>query len=448
MIKLNKTKTAIACLALSCAAWSGPAYAQSTATGILQLVQQGDFDGARAALAKTPHGDIDELFLEAQILTRQGQPAEAVKIYRAILAVQPGQIEIRQILAQTLFQMGDFEAARFHFRELLESDRREGFKQQYAAALRQIEQNTPSGVSASFAIVPSTNINRGTTNTYVQPGDPTSGTISDSGKETSGVGLQIGVSGYYKIPRAQGGLYTLTASATQVLYDDAVYNVFQPTLAVRFENGNEAGIWSWEVFARRTYRRDTREPSSTTISNSSANSYGVALSGRRALSGPNILSFSTVLQHTEYDSPKTPNHRSLQVQSGPSATFKLGLQRNLNNTTAINGGIGLGRGLPKSDSFKYRSASIDAGVSKTWKGGWATYVGAETGLRWYDADFGFTGMKRNDRYLTLTASVLNSTLSWNGFSPRVTCSWQTNSSNIGFYDYDATECNVLMTRGF
>ena len=424
---------------------SSQAFAQSAATNILQMVQEGDFDGARATLAKTPHGDIDALYLEAQILTRQGRPGEAVKIYRAILAVQPGQIEIRQILAQTLFQMGDFEAARFHFRELLETDRREGVKQQYAAALRRIEQNTPSGVGASFAIVPSSNINRGTTNTYVQSDDPTSGTISESGKATSGVGLQFGVNGFYKIPRAQGGLYTLTASATQVLYSETVYNVFQPTLAIRFENGNEAGIWSWEVFARRTYRRDRAEPSGIIgipdrISNSSANSFGLSVSGRRALSGPNILTYSTSVQQTQYD--------SLTNQDGPTASFKLGIQRNMSNTTAVNAGVSLGRGLPQGDSFKYRSAGIDVGISNTWKGGWATYAGAGVGLRWYDANFGFTGMKRNDRYLTLTASVLNSTLSWNGFSPRVTCNWQSNASNIGFYDYDATECNVLMTRGF
>ena len=308
-----------------------------------------------------------------------------------------------------------------------------------------IQQNSPSGVSASFAIVPSTNINRGTTNTFVQPGDPTSGTISDSGKETSGVGFQLGVSGFLRFPRPSGGLFTLTASAIQVLYSETVYNVFQPTVSVRFENANDKGIWSWEAFARRTFRRDLFEPSAIPgfpgrVTNSSANSFGLSFSGRRALSGPNILTYSTVIQQTTYD--------TLDNQSGPSATFKLGLQRNINQTTAINGGVTLGRGLPQGDAFKYRSAGVDAGVSKNWTGGWATYVGAEVGLRWYDTNFGFTGKKRNDRYLTVTASVLNSTFSWQGFSPRLTCSWQTNASNIGFYDYNATECNILMTRDF
>ena len=419
--------------------------AQTAGADILSLVAQGKFDEARAALEGIPHNDLDALFLEAQILTRQGRPDEAVRIYRAILAAQPGQIPIRRVLAETLLAMGDLEGAKFHFRRLLETDRRDGVSEQYATILRRIEQNSPSGVSASFALVPSTNINRGTTNTYVQPGDPTSGTINQSSKETSGIGAQISATGFLKFPRQKGGVFTLTASAVQVLYEDAVYNIFQPTLSARFENGSEAGIWSWEVFARRTFRRDVLQPSGIpgipgTVSNSSANSYGISFAGRRALGGPNILTYSTVIQQTDYD--------SLTNQSGPSATFKLGLQRNVNTTTAVNGGIVLGRGRPTGDAFKYRTAGVEAGVSKTWTGGWATYTGAEYGLRWYDAPFGFTGTKRNDRYFTVTGSVLNSTISWNGFSPRVSCSWQTNASNIGFYDYDATECNVLLTRGF
>lgn len=434
MSQLTVLKSAIAGLAVLGTMALSSANAQSTADGILELVQQGDFDGARAELAKTPHSDIDELFLEAQILTVAGQPQEAVKIYRAILAVQPGQIEIRQVLGRALLEMGDFEAARFHFRILLETDRRDGIKEQYAAILRQIQQNTPSGISASFAIVPSTNINRGTTNTYVSDG---LGLIGDSSKETSGVGLQFGVSGFYKIPSKRGGFYTLNASALQVLYSETAYNVFQPTVALRFENGNEAGIWSWEAFARRTFRRD---PLEATSENGSSNSYGLSFSGRKALGGPNILTYSTLIQQTDYD--------NFPTQTGPTATFKLGVQRNVSASTSIIGGIKLGRGLPKDPAFRYRSAGVDLGVSKSWKGGWATYLGGEYGLRWYDSNFGFTGKTRNDRYLTVTASVLNSTISWRGFSPRVTCNWQTNASNIGFYAYDATECNVLLTRGF
>ena len=219
-----------------------------------------------------------------------------------------------------------------------------------------------------------------------------------------------------------------------VIYDKPEYNVFQPGVALRFENGNETGIWSTEVFARRAFRRDIG------TSNYSANTFGLSLSGRRALTGPNILTYSATGQQIEYD--------TVTNQSGPTANFKLGLVRNVDRTLSLNGGFTFGRALPEGDSFKYRSVGVEAGVGKLWTGGWTTYAGVEYGVRWYDARFAATGTFRNDRYLSLIGSVLNSTFSWNGFSPRLSCAYNTNASNVAFYDYDAVECYVAFTRGF
>lgn len=123
---LSKTKCFVVLVLMVLLATSPKVYAQqpTQAGNILQLVGAGEFDGAREALAATPHSPIDELFLEAQILIRQGRPEDAISIYRALLAAKPGLIPIRQLLAKTLLEIGDFEAARFHFRTLLETDNR------------------------------------------------------------------------------------------------------------------------------------------------------------------------------------------------------------------------------------------------------------------------------------------------------------------------------------
>ena len=216
MIASTKTKLllvllAVLSLSLPLRSHAQDAGGQPPSDGqIIQLVAEGKFDEARQALAAVPHNDLDALFLEAQIFVRQGRPEEAVKIYRAILAVQPGQIAIRQILAQTLLQMGDLDAARFHFRTLLETDRRDGFVEQYANVLRQIDQNSPSGVSATLTFVPSTNINRGTRNETITGsslfGD-SEGTISQDSQEKSGIGVQISANGFLKFPREEGGAF-------------------------------------------------------------------------------------------------------------------------------------------------------------------------------------------------------------------------------------------------
>lgn len=408
---------------------SGAAQAQNAASSILQLVAAGDFDGARRELAATPHSPIDELFLEAQILVRQGRPEDAVSIYRAVLAAQPGLIPIRQLLAKTLLEMGDFEAARFHFRTLLETDTRNGVQQQYAAALRLIQQKIPSGISASFSIIPSSNINRGTTNSIIQTGlGPFQ--ISPSSREQSGVGLQFGLTGFLRVPQGEAGLLTFSASAFQTFYSKSEFNVLQPSLSASYQSTSATGIWSIEAFARRAFR-DVGSDYTT---------LGLQYSGRRKLSGPNVLTYSVLGQDVQYDTDP--------ALSGPTINFDLGLQRQITPTTAISGGVRVGRGLPEVDHLKYRSASIYGGISRNWNGGWATFTGVEVGTRWYDSNFTALPFKRDDQFMVLTGTVLNSTFSWQGFSPRVSCSVQKNVSNVAFYDYTATECNIQMTRDF
>ena len=80
------------------------------AAGLLAMVGQGQYGKARDALRAAEHTDVDVLFLEAQILAHQGRLSEAVAAYRAILAANPGLTPVRQILAQTLFNMGDYDA--------------------------------------------------------------------------------------------------------------------------------------------------------------------------------------------------------------------------------------------------------------------------------------------------------------------------------------------------
>lgn len=406
------------------------------AANILQLVQAGKFDEARALLAETPHGPIDAAFLEAQILIRQGRAQEAVAIYRQLLAQQPGLIPVRQLLADTLFQIGEFEGARFHFRYLLENDPNTNVRQRYANALRVIQQRIPSGVTASFSLIPSSNINRGTNNTNYN-----TGVINDSSRRKSGLGGQLVLNGFLRFPQDDGGLYTLKGTLAGIVYSASEYNSLSPGVSLEYQKTTDIGLWSIEAFANRSIKRDI--PSGLfTVNNFTNSSYGLTYSERRKLTGPNVLDYDVSLQHVSYDT-ETSN-------SGNFASFRLGLEHRLDATTSLLGGVKLGRGLPELNYNRYKSAAVYGGMSKNWSGGWGTYFGAEFGTRWYDADFGNdpNAGKRKDDYVTLTATVLNSTISWNGVSPRLTCRAQENFSNIAFYDYPALECYMQLTRDF
>lgn len=396
---------------------------------LLEMVGQSQYDKARAALAKTPHSPIDALFLEAQILAHQGRLAEAVAIYRAILAANPALVPVRQILAQTLLNMGDWDAARFHFRTLMEAEPNANLRVQYANALRLIEQKTPSGINASFAVIPSTNVNRGTSNTTISTGLG-SFVIDPNSREESGIGFQVGVNAFLRQPYGEDGVFTFSAGASQTIYSNDEFNVTQPTVSAAFTRTGATSSWTATAFASRAYR-GTGNDSQT---------FGLQYAGRRQFEGANVLTYSAVAQNTEYDQQP--------VQSGPTYSLDIGMQRQIDPTMAVMGGLKLTRGLPEGDHLKYIATGLYGGVSKNWRGGWSAFAGLEVGFRSYDANFTALPFLREDEYVTLRGSLLNSTLSYAGFAPRVNCSYQVNRSNVAFYDYDAAECSFEFTRGF
>lgn len=405
------------------------AQVQVGGAGLLALVGQGQYGKARAALQQSEHTDVDVLFLEAQILAHQGRLDEAVIAYRAILAANPALTPVRQILAQTLFNMGDYDAARFHFRTLLEAEPNRELRVQYANALRVIEQQVPSGINASFAIRPSTNINRGTYNTSFQAG-ALNFTIDPNSRQVSGVGIQVGLNGFYRVPVAEDAVVTLNAGASQSIYEDDAFNVTQPYASVAYTKSGVQSTWTGTAFANRALRDGGNH----------VTTYGLQYSARRQLDGPYVLSYSAVAQQADYDIQP--------AQSGPTVSFDVGVQQQVNPTTSLNAGVKLARGVPESDAFKYVSTSVYGGVSRSWSGGWSGFAGVEVGTRRYDDNFTALTFARDDEFVTLSTSILNSTISYAGFAPRLNCSVQLNSSNVAFYDYNATECSFELTRGF
>ncbi len=404
---------------------TGSVVAQTNGDGVLGLVGQGQYDKARDALKSVPHNQLDQLFLEAQILAHQGQLSKAVEAYRVILAIQPGLVPVRQVLAQTLLNMEDWDAARFQFRTLMEAEPNADLRVRYANALRIIDQKTPSGINASVAVVPSTNVNRGTYNDTIS-----NFTIDPDSQEESGVGLVFGLNGFYRKPVSGNGVVTLAAGIVQSVYEEAAFMVTQPYANVAYTETASDSIWSLTGFASKTYRDE----------NNDALTYGLRYAARRQLSGPNTLSYSFQAQNTEYS--------KYENQSGPTVSMDVGLQKQISPTMGISGGVKLSRGMAEDDAFKYWSTSVYGGVSNSWRGGWNASARLELGIRPYDGDFTLLSFARDDEFAILTGSVLNSTISYGGFAPKLTCTIQLNRSNVAFYDYNAQECSFEFTRGF
>jgi len=403
---------------------SGP----SQANQVLTLVQQGKFEEARALLRSFEAGKFDILFLEAQIQRAEGKPDEAVKTLRSILADEPGLILARRTLAQTLIDMRDFEAAEFHLKILNRSDPSPTARGSYRQALARISRARPYGVSASFSLVPSSNINRGTYNEEFENEAGQVGTITSQAE--SGIGAQLGLSGYVTTQVSERGSLTFSANGFYTKYSKSEFDSSQIGTALKYAVNLGQTSWEFGPNYRRNFEADEY----------SRSTYGFGISHRRLLDPRTRLTFGLNAERVKYD--------EVDNLTGPNLSASFTMERQISPSLSLLGGFNLGRSKPEGDNFKHYSAGVRGGISKTWKGGFATYVEMQLGARKYDAPFTVGREERSDQYLSISANVLNSKLSVQGFAPRLGCSLLFNRSNIEFYDYNVQECRLSITRGF
>lgn len=410
---------------------AAPAFAQNSQAGaVLLLVEQGKFAQARALLRSyattTP---LDAMYLEAQIQRAEGNPQQAVVTLREILSQEPGLIIARRSLVQSLLDVQDFEAAAFHLRLLNRSDPNPSARRDYQAALARISQSKPYGVSASFSLTPSSNINRGTYNSEFETGSETPFRITS--QEESGLGVQLGLSGFFTTQLGENTSLTFRTGGNVTRYSKDEFNrsSFSHSLSFSVSKGQRE---NWEITPYLTRNNESNQFSRT--------SKGLAVSYRRLLDAQTRLTFNANGAYNDYDTVK--------IQNGPTYSLGMTWERQMSPSLALLGGVTFGRSDPDAANYQHSSIGVRGGVSKTWKGGFATYLEMELGARDFDNAFAMGRPERSDQYLAISANVLNSKLSLQGFAPRLGCSVVLNRSNIEFFDYNVQECRVSLTRGF
>ena len=73
---------------------------------------------------------------------------------------------------------------------------------------------------------------------------------------------------------------------------------------------------------------------------------------------------------------------------------------------------------------------------------------SNTGIRDFEGNYPLTTSPRDDDYGRLNFGVQHAKFTYRGFAPRLNCSHTINRSNVAFYDYNATDCQVGLSRDF
>ena len=420
---------AILCVAACLAATTRPALAAPDDSLISRLISQGRVDAARAALEAAEPTEIDRMFFEARLLKAQGRLDDALAVLWEIIRRAPAHINARREYAHTLLVSGRFEAAEIRFRALLDADPNPAMRAGYQQFLSVIAQNRPWGMNGRFAILPSSNVNRGASGGILKTvfGDFR---INPESRADSGVGIRLGGSGFVRGLIGPQTRATLTLDPVGEAYPRGDYENLSLTASYAVEH--EAGDWRLSVtpYGRVTWREDGGD----------SRALGASAQIGRALGASLRADVTLQAEERRY---QTQTHND-----GPYFNAAAALGWQVDGALRLTAGLGVEKHRPEAAHARFIGLRGFVGLAKSWEGGFTLGFGAEIGRRDFAADFPLVGAPRADRTLRLTASLEDSRLRWRGFQPRLSCSLAFNASNIGLYDHRAQDCEISVTKDF
>ena len=397
---------------------------------VVNMIAAGRTHEAHALLLTLDPSAEALMLFEGRVLKADGRFADAIVVFRKILEGEPGYINARRELAHTLLLNHELEASEFHFRELIRSDTDAPLREGYWRFLQVIENARPSGLRTQFALLPSTNVNRGSSRTVFDPGIPNIPPLRITNQGEAGVGVLLGLSGFYRQSLGDQSGWSLDWGLQGRKYRDEIYDSATASLRLGVHHRQNQTHWSFGTFARQIWRKD--EDDNVTI--------GLDAAVERYVSDRHSFFVNAVVEERQY-----PH------SAGSDASF-YSSQEGLRFTPAADKQLTFGARFdanrPDTRHQGYDGHALFGRASKSWSGGIKTDIGLEIGSRDYRADFPLTADQRDDDYYRIDATLLTPRWSIYGFTPTTSCAYTRNYSTIAFYDYDVAECQMRFVRRY
>ncbi len=349
------------------------------------------------------------------------------------LSRDPENRRLRFAHAQASFQTGEFDAAKFHLRYLLRGSRSEVELRQLQEAYATVAKASPWSFGVNFSILPSTNINRTSSNEiFVTP----LGTfrITEGGVEESGVGFRIGGRVAYETPLPSGATLTYGAEINRAQYPTDRLNAFDGTVRVTWGQYTTRGATQVTPFVQR-FVYDVAD-------DESANStrYGLRVSHEYYLSRESSVIGSLSAARQDYD--------DRDFLDGPVVQGGLTYLAPFAEDYRVKLSASLQSRRPRAEHLRYIGAAISGEVTRPVKGLGQFGINLGLSMREYDGDFPALDEPRSDRGASIGASFQPQRLRVFGSAPKLSCRVQQNWSNVALYDFQFTDCAVTFQRVF
>lgn len=216
-----------------------------TAEALLASGRLAEADAAIAPLRRSERPDMQTLFLSGLIHLARGRYTEAAEEFRIMLARDPTLLRPRLELARTLYLAGDYQAARYHFEQVLAAPLPDTVRQNVLAYIGAVRNHLPS-FSLSLDIVSDSNPKQATSNKTIEIAGETF-LLNEDARAKDEYGLQAILQAKFPIPSDPtwyltgfGELYDYPARDLDQLYLQALGGKHFP--GTRQEFNLEAGV--------------------------------------------------------------------------------------------------------------------------------------------------------------------------------------------------------------
>lgn len=368
--------------------------------------------------------DRQALFLSGVLYYRQAEYAQAVAEFRRLLVLEPTLLRPRLELARTLYQMGEYEAAQYHFEQVLSADLPETVRWNVARFIRDIQEREPT-LELLLEWSADTNPGQATSAEQIDIGGYPYRLNDDARAKASSGWL---LTAEAKIPYAKEPTWYGRIGLNHAAYSDHTMDGSYLNPALGKHVPLAAHTLSLELGGQAAYHAQSLLYSGTTLT----------LSERRRLTPRLELAASVAAKERRYT-----EYRYLD---GWVVDYVLQALHAADTTSRWEWQLSYTDARLADRVYAYRSPALSVRYAKEWVGGWVSGLRlqyAEAGFEQPDPLFNIT---RRDTERGVEIDLANRAWSWQGFTPRLLYGSKRHESNLGLYAFDREYFRLGVTR--
>ncbi len=404
-----------------------------------QLIAAGQFETAEQMIADfgadTPVHRSTARFLTGVLRNAQGQRDEAIAIYRELLAANPEFARVRLLLAIALFQKQEDDGARHHFELVMGSSTNTELHTTINRFVDQINQRKRLTFATHFSLVPSTNYNQGT-DTRVVTINGLDFQLDPNAVRHRGVGVASGFSAAYRAPVTDRLDFVVGGGAQSRVFRQSAFTDWTTVgeLGPRYRF-DWADIGLYGTASRRWLGGEDWYGGRTFSVN-----YGMRLHARVRIDHSSIIDTNFLCSEKRFD------HQ--YWQDGWNCAVNAAMDHYFDSRTFFRLLGGVEHEVTGRPWLDYDAGNVGLGAYREIMHGLSVYGQVLYSRRVYGADFPVAGIPRVDNRMEGTVQVTKRDWYVKGLAPMLQYSYVRNFSNISFYDFDAHNLNLTLTRSF